>query len=267
MQSTLNVPQQFAGTILPYCSAQPALVLHCLQMMTLPPLTFAARAVCCALPVLWGPLAWAQAVVDVKTSHSGDVVAVRAQATIAAPLDVVWSTLTDYERLPEFVPGLKKSKVIARNGSTVTVHQSGEARFFFSRMPIDVTLESTEAAPHSIEVRLIAGNIKRLDGRYETQVLATTAGQPAQVALRWTGHIEPEGGLPPLVGEALMRRSIRQQFAGMVREIERRENVRQQGLPTTANAAVSANTTTTTTAPPGAAIPAPPGAAASAADK
>jgi ribosome-associated toxin RatA of RatAB toxin-antitoxin module len=244
-------------------------------MKALLPPTLAARALCAVVLALWGPWAWAQAVVDVKTSHSGDVVAVRAQATIAAPLDVVWGTLTDYERLPEFVPGLKKSKIIARNGGVVTVQQSGEARFFFSRIPIEVTLESTEAAPYSIEVRRVAGNIKRLDGRYETQVLQTTAGQPAQVELRWTGHIEPENGLPPLVGEALMRRSIRQQFVAMVREIERRESVRQQGLhaapaavvPTAPTAPTATTAPMSYTSPTGPAVATAPGAAAPAADK
>jgi ribosome-associated toxin RatA of RatAB toxin-antitoxin module len=238
-------------------------------MKALLPPTFAAQLLCAAALAAWGPWAWAQAVVDVRTSHTGDVVAVRAQATIAAPLDVVWGTLTDYERLPEFVPGLKKSKVIARNGTMVTVQQSGEARFFFSRVPIEVTLESTEAPPNSIEVRRIAGNIKRLDGRYETQLLQTTAGQAAQVELRWIGNIEPENGLPPLVGEALMRRSIRQQFVGMVREIERREGLRQQGLQATPAAAVSAAPITPAPAPvPNSpAVATTPSAAASAADK
>jgi hypothetical protein len=46
------------------------------------------------------------------------------------------------------------------------------------------------------------------------------------VQLRWVGSVAPENGLPPLVGEAMMRRTIRQQFAGMVREIERREAAR-----------------------------------------
>lgn len=258
-------------------------------MKTLLHPTFAAQALCALALVAWGPWAQAQAqaVVDVKTSRTGDAVAVRAQATIAAPLDVVWGTLTDYERLPEFVPGLKKSKVIARNGAIVTVQQSGEARFFFSRMPIEVTLESTEAPPHSIEVHRIAGNIKRLDGRYETRVLQTTAGQAAQVELRWIGTVEHENGLPPLVGEALMRRSIRQQFVGMVREIERREGLRLQGLqgvqtaPTSAAstgpAANPAPTTTPTTTPatsapaPSAvanpAMPTAPSAATAATDK
>ncbi len=176
--------------------------------------------------------------IEVKTSHSGDVVSVRAQATIAAPIEVVWATLTDYERLPEFVPGLKKSKVIARNGNTAVVQQSGEARFFFTSVPIEVTLESSENPPNSIDVRRVSGSIKRLDGRYETQVIE---GVPSQVVLRWIGMIEPENGLPPLIGEALMRRSIRQQFAGMVGEIERREALRQQNLtpsaPSTASSA------------------------------
>jgi ribosome-associated toxin RatA of RatAB toxin-antitoxin module len=176
--------------------------------------------------------------IEVKTSHSGDVVSVRAQATIAAPIEVVWATLTDYERLPEFVPGLKKSKVIARNGNTAVVQQSGEARFFFTSVPIEVTLESSENPPNSIDVRRVSGSIKRLDGRYETQVIE---GVPSQVVLRWIGMIEPENGLPPLIGEALMRRSIRQQFAGMVGEIERRESLRQQSLtppaPSTASSA------------------------------
>ncbi len=185
------------------------------------------------LALLGGAIA---ADIDIKTSHSGDVVSVRAQATIAAPIEVVWATLTDYERLPEFVPGLKKSKVIARNGNIALVQQSGEARFFFASVPIEVTLESSENSPHSIDVRRVAGNIKRLDGRYETQVIE---GTPSQVVLRWIGMVEPENGLPPLIGEALMRRSIRQQFAGMVGEIERRESLRQQSLAPTAPSAPS----------------------------
>jgi carbon monoxide dehydrogenase subunit G len=184
-------------------------------------LHFAVRALGALLLAFAAPWALAVAVVDVKTSHAGDLVEVRAHASIAAPLDVVWSTLTDYERLPQFIPGLKTSKVIARNGATATVQQSGEARFFFLTVPIEVTLESTESPP-TIAVRRVSGNLKQLQGRYETEVSA----DGAQVQLRWVGSVAPENGLPPLVGEAMMRRTIRQQFTGMVREIERREAAR-----------------------------------------
>jgi ribosome-associated toxin RatA of RatAB toxin-antitoxin module len=192
----------------------------------------------------------AAAEIDIQTSHLGDVVSVRAQATIAAPLEVVWGTLTDYERLHEFVPGIKKSTVIARNGGTAIVQQSGEARFFLARVPIEVTLESTEVPPN-IEVRRIAGTLRQLQGRYETQVMQ---GTPTRVQLRWIGSIEPENSLPPLIGEALMRRSIKQQFAGMVGEIERRELVRHQGMPAASpNGSTNAPSTSATTTSPGAA--------------
>jgi carbon monoxide dehydrogenase subunit G len=155
---------------------------------------------------------------DVETSRKGDVIEVHAQATLRAPLATVWGTLTDYERLPEFVPGMKTSRVIARKGATATVAQTGEAHFLFFKVPIDVTVESTEQAPHTIEVRRIAGSVRHLQGRYEAQVLA----DPAQVQLRWTGSIAPESDWPPLIGPALVRNLIKAQFAGLVREIERR---------------------------------------------
>jgi ribosome-associated toxin RatA of RatAB toxin-antitoxin module len=170
-----------------------------------------------------GPARAAQ--IQLHTTQAGDAVTVQAQASIAAPLALVWATLTDYERLPEFVPGLKKSKVIARNGPVVVVQQSGEARFLFASVPIEVTLESTEAPP-TIEARLVSGNMRQLNGRYEVQEMAATASQPAHVVLRWTGTVEPMDRLPPLVGEAIVRRQIRQQFAAMVGEIERLEALR-----------------------------------------
>jgi ribosome-associated toxin RatA of RatAB toxin-antitoxin module len=216
-------------------------------MDTSPARPFAARLLGTLLLALGMQCVAVAADVDIKTSHIGDLVSVRAQATITAPLEVVWGTLTDYERLPEFIPGLKKSKVIARNGPTAIVQQSGEAWFFLTRVPIEVTLESTEAPPN-IEVRRTAGTLKQLQGRYETQVLE---GTPTKVQLRWIGSVEPENGLPPLVGEALMRRSIRKQFAGMVTEIERRETARLQApqaatLPAAVTSTATTSTTTTT---------------------
>jgi len=165
--------------------------------------------------------------VDVQAQRNGDLVEVRARATLQAPLALVWATLTDYERLPEFIPGLKRSRIVARNGPSTTVEQSGEARFLFLSVPIEVTIESTERPPN-IEVRRISGTLRHLQGRYETEVTST---HPPVVQLRWIGTIAPEEDLPPLIGETLIRMQIQQQFAGMVQEIERREATRREALP------------------------------------
>jgi ribosome-associated toxin RatA of RatAB toxin-antitoxin module len=173
---------------------------------------------CCLLIFLPVPtLASGPAHIEIETSHKADVVSVRVQAVIAAPAQIIWATLTDYERLPEFVPGLKVSKIIDRKGAVATVKQSGVAQFLFFKIPIEVTVESKEAWP-ILEAKRIAGTVRQLQGRYE---MIITPDSPT-VQLIWTGVIEPENSLPPLIGESLIRHSIREQFTGMVREIERR---------------------------------------------
>ena len=133
-----------------------------------------------------------------------------------------WPTLTDYDRLSEFIPGMKRSRVTSRRGSTVIIEQSGEASFLMFTFPIEVTLEALEQPPGSIKVRAVAGNMRHFEGGYEVEMDADSP----RVVLRWVGSIIPDVALPPLLGEVVMRMSIEEQFAGMVREIERREAAR-----------------------------------------
>ena len=159
--------------------------------------------------------------VDVQAERNGGLVDVQARALLQAPMDVVWRTLTDYERLPEFIPGLENSRIITRNGAQVLVAQTGSARFLFLTVPIAVMLESTERPPHVVEVRRVSGSIRHLHGRYEARPQAD-----GRVLLRWIGSISPDADLPPLIETALVRLSIRDQFVGMVQEIERRAGTR-----------------------------------------
>lgn len=155
----------------------------------------------------------------VEAERKGAYVEVRARATIVAPLALIWATLTDYERLPEFIPGLRKSRVVSRNGPVAIVEQSGEARFLIFSFPIDVTLEAVEKPPSSLRVRALSGTLRYLDGGYRVE---PDSGGSRHV-LHWVGMLSPDISLPPLFGEVVMRMSIEDQFTGMVREIERRE--------------------------------------------
>jgi len=163
----------------------------------------------------------------VEALRKGEFIEVQAHATIDAALSVVWTTLTDYDRLPEFIPGLRRSRVVGRRGATVTVEQSGEARFLMFTFPIDVTLEAYERPPSSIKVRAIAGNFRFFEGAYHVD----PEPNGGKVVLRWVGAIIPDVSLPPLIGEVVMRMRIEDQFTGMVREIERRESVRRAMEP------------------------------------
>lgn len=170
------------------------------------------------LSCFWVASAHAADELSVDAVRRGPAVEVRARAVIDAPHAVVWDTLTDYNRLSEFIPGMLRSRVLEWRGNEAIVEQLGEAKFLFFSFPIDVTVGSASLPPDAIAVRVIRGNLRRLEGGYRIE-----RADDGRVVLRWSGLIEPETLLPPLLGEAVMRANIEDQFTGMVREIERRE--------------------------------------------
>ncbi len=153
-----------------------------------------------------------------QAERRGDTVDVRARAVVFAPLHLVWEALTDYERLPRFIPGLARSVVRFRQGDRVVVEQAGEARFLFFTFPIETRLEVVETAPLRVISRAVSGNLRRMDGRYDIAV--DEARRTCLVSYR--GAIEPDFELPPLIGVAAMRGMVEEQFTAMVAEIERR---------------------------------------------
>jgi len=74
----------------------------------------------------------------VHAEPRGPAVAIDVRATVAAPHALIWSTLTDYGHLAEFIPGMQSSKITERRGATAIVEQRGEAGFMVFSYGIDV---------------------------------------------------------------------------------------------------------------------------------
>jgi hypothetical protein len=159
--------------------------------------------------------------ITVAARRHGPVVELVASAPLHAPVALVWSTLTDYDCLWRFIPGLRRSRVLWREGTTAFVEEQGEARIWRFSMPLEVVLASSERPPYRIDVRLVSGNLRRLDGSYRIAPRAD-----GTLLLSWTGRVEPDFWLPPYIGQALVRSSVADQFGGMVHEIERRDGMR-----------------------------------------
>lgn len=177
------------------------------------------------LVLAWAAPAGAADDLTVDARRRGEALEVECRATLFAPAELVWQTLTDYNRLSEFIPGMRRSRVIATRPDGVVVEQSGEATFLFLSFPIEAVLVATERPPHAIDVRMEKGNLKRLEGGYRITPLGG-----GRLLLSWSGVIEAATA-PPLFGEFLMRASIEDQFRGMVREIERRDAQRRAREP------------------------------------
>lgn len=178
------------------------------------------RIPCIALALLVAQAGAASAAEDlaVAIERKGRMFAVRARATVAAPVALVWQVLTDYEKLPQFIPGIASSTVLLRSADRALLEQHGEARFLIFSLPIEVRYEVLESPPHWIASRAVGGNLRRMSGRYD---LNPNAARPG-VQLHYTGEIEPDFELPPLVGGFALRSMVKEQFTAMVEEIERR---------------------------------------------
>ena len=164
--------------------------------------------------------------VGVDAQLRGNALAITTHATIRAPLPVIWQTLTDYDHLAEFIPGMRMSRVVQRHGATVIVEQVGEAKFLIFHYPIDVVVQSDEHYPATIAVHVLSGNLRRLAGAYRIE---TVPGTREQFVLRWQGVIEPDIPLPLFITAPGLRETVADQFAGMVREIERRGSAEASG--------------------------------------
>jgi ribosome-associated toxin RatA of RatAB toxin-antitoxin module len=155
--------------------------------------------------------------ISVDTAARDGAVLITARAVVHAPTELIWQTLTDYDHLSEFVPGMDSSHVVSRLGGQLVIEQKGNARAWFFSYPIRVTVSSTEHPYQEIDVHLLHGNLRRLDGGYRIE-----AQRDGSTLLTWQGLVEPDTPLPAFIRTALLRRSISDQFTGMVREIERR---------------------------------------------
>ena len=158
----------------------------------------------------------------------------QARAHVAAPLALAWSTVTDYEALPAFVPDITSSRILERrrDGAVehLTIEQRGALRFLFFTRPVAVRLRVEQQAPS----RVTAQQVARADGNAEEELRSFDGDYLLQAdaegtTLSYRARIEPAFDLPPFVGAALMRRTLRAQFQALVDEIERRAGA--QGTP------------------------------------
>ena len=79
----------------------------------------------CWLLIFGTSASHAEAEVKVEAIRKGEFIEARASAAIDAPLSVIWTTLTDYDRLPEFIPGLRRSKSPSRRDGPGSVEPAG----------------------------------------------------------------------------------------------------------------------------------------------
>lgn len=218
----------------------------------------ATRAVSMGLALLFAAVSPARGAplppateVALNVEHDGERFHVTARADMAADARVAWYTLTDYERLPAFVPGVERTRVLARviraGDERLTVEYAGALRFWIFSVPTRVWLDVHHQPFTEITARAASGmsppdggaqaSLRSFEGRYTLSTLGGASAGAARVRLDYSARFELAQPLPPLLGSlfvtAAVRLALREQFVAMVAEIERRS----RGAPPAVEAA------------------------------
>ena len=172
-----------------------------------------------ALVMLVAAMGWAQAsaaTATIMAQRHGESIEIHASALLDTDVATAWRVLTDYGRYVEFIPDLHVSRVVARRGGVVTVDQSGEARLWLLRMPLDMTFEITESPMYGVHSRAVAGSMRALESSY------VLTPESRGVRLEYTGQVTPGFVLFGPIEQYAVEQNITRQFQALADEIERR---------------------------------------------
>jgi len=154
---------------------------------------------------------------EIKVEEKGDEFLIRAQSDVDANGAAIWSTLSDYDHLAQFVPGMSSSRTVSRSGAEAVVEQKGSAGLGPFRQRFTVLLAVREEMNQSISASGIDGDFRCFKSRYEIVPLGL---QRARIVYQAT--LVPGMPIPPIIGLLAMRSMIGTQFDAVLEEIRRR---------------------------------------------
>jgi ribosome-associated toxin RatA of RatAB toxin-antitoxin module len=157
-----------------------------------------------------------------RDHQDGHVFHIQAEGITLAPPQRAWQVLTDYERLPAFVPNLRVSKILSHDGHETILEQESTAGFLFIRQSVHLVVRVVESPPSVIDVTLVSGDMKRYIGRWEVEPVGTNGSEGTRI--RYTGYLEPAFFVPPVVGPAVVRKDVKNMVRAVMAEIDAAPN-------------------------------------------
>ena len=172
--------------------------------------------------------------VKVDVRRDGRRFEAEAMLDLAADVQTVWDTITDYDALSSFMPGIRACRVIERRTLTkateqLVVEQQGEFRVLLFAQAMTVMLNIEHRYLRVAEAKAVSfdlGVFKRraidvFEGRYEILPVAGRR-RPPRVQLRYTAVIGLRLPPPPTIGSMAVRQNLAAQLEAVAAEIARR---------------------------------------------
>jgi len=179
------------------------------------------------LALLLPGLAWGEPA-RVETSVGLTSIRIQAAAVVDADAATMWATLTDYDNLARFVPGMTLSRLVsAPDARPKLLEQRGTGGLIGLVVPDHVVFALEERPTGRIGFRSVSGAVSV---RGEWVIL----GEQAPVRLGYRGTVVPPLPPPPMLTDGYVQSEIRLRMNALVREAERRMAARPPATATPA---------------------------------
>jgi len=151
---------------------------------------------------------------EAHTDPAGHGGQVRAMIDIAAPPQVVWTTILDCERAARMTPSVKRCTVLSREAGGRVELREHVVKWSFLLPPLHSTSRLTLEPYRSIAFRCEAGDIKDCEGRWLLEPL--DAGKATRVT--YENRATAPFGLPNGLTTSAMRRDVPAALRALRRE-------------------------------------------------
>ncbi len=154
---------------------------------------------------------------DITVGFESDEIQIDVNMLIDARPREVWTVLTDFEHMAEFISNLSSSRVLTRASNFLTIEQKGKT----STGPLGISFDSVKEIQLSpfqrIRSHLVSGSMKKLEG------VTSLNEESGKTRVRFHADAIPGIWLPAFVGRRYIEDETREQFSQMRQEVIRRK--------------------------------------------
>jgi carbon monoxide dehydrogenase subunit G len=155
---------------------------------------------------------------EVRVEQHGDRFVVHAQSEVDADKATIWSTLSDYDHLAQFIPDISSSRTISRNGAEAVVEQKGSASIGPMHRTFTLRFTVREQLAESISLSGAGDDFELFDARYDIVSLT-----PHRSRIVYEATIVPRLPVPSFLSLLALRSMISSQCRAVIQEVLRRQ--------------------------------------------
>jgi ribosome-associated toxin RatA of RatAB toxin-antitoxin module len=161
----------------------------------------------------------------VNFQQQGTRLLVSGELVVPVAAATAWAVLTDYERIPEFVPGMRVSRIIEKNDNTRVLEQQGEMLANNMRMLYLGTLRIVEEPSSRLHVQFLSGTFRNMQGEW------TLKGKGDPVTLAYQLDYDTGTPYPSPVMVGMLQQQVIHWVSSLAAEMERRPPPKPESKP------------------------------------